>query len=174
MGLDLELLASYAYPIVAAVDLLFHLPHYASEEFSRREEYGGLAASGLVVVTGVGFGGVLAGMCLHSWIFEMSQMRSMILSMGCSIFLWLVFNVLFLLKSDFSVRLLMANFVPLPYGIEPYELYNSYLDDEISSSTLGPLLGNALGVHAIWASESYFVLANSILFYIFLIFSVIT
>lgn len=80
VGLDMDPLLSYAYPIIAAIDIL---------------ELGSLAASGLVFVTGLGFGSGLALMCVRSNNRGMLRRRTASFSLTGLLFLWLVYFVLF-------------------------------------------------------------------------------
>jgi hypothetical protein len=113
MGLDLNIVAAYAYPLIAAINFLadkrLYLSGHLTDNVMAR-----LAAQLLVVRTGAAIGVMLTVICTYSWSSGRSHTGTVIFSVTCSIFLSLIAKVFELGCVNFTAQTILHTIFWLP------------------------------------------------------------
>lgn len=113
MGLDLNLVVAYGYPLVAAIDLISHMDINLSEDIIS-PMMGTLAARVLIVRTGTALGACLTTICVYSWLRERSLARTAVFSIICTTLLFMTAKLFELAYENFSSSAILQTIFWLP------------------------------------------------------------
>jgi hypothetical protein len=113
ISLDLNLVAAYGYPLIAAINLLSDMGTYLGEDFTD-DLMGRLAAQLVIVRTGAAIGAPLSTICTYSWWSERSLRRTAVFSIICSILLFVTVKLFELAYEEFISDAILQTVFLLP------------------------------------------------------------